>query len=109
MPEFRRPFQLGYFSVLWSMVALLILLVPETSVEADFYRILEDSTSYKILTKTTDLAASQVNYATLGHWEDAPGEVKRIITSPKSDNSDRIYMYTVKQPNQELVKEENKE
>lgn len=103
--EFNNDLQLIYANLPENGV----LLVPETSVEANFYRILEDSTSYKILTKTTDLAASQVNYATLGHWEDAPGEVKRIITSPKSDNSDRIYMYTVKQPNQELVKEENKE
>ena len=32
-------------------------------------------------------------YATLGKIE-VPGTIENIITSSKSDNSDRIYMYT---------------
>lgn len=67
------------------------LLVPADTY--DFYRILEDSTDLTVVTSTDNLTAS--TFASLGVPDSRPSEYRlsRIITSPKSDNSDRIYLY----------------
>lgn len=61
----------------------------------NFYQILADQ---KLLTVADQLPATSelpVSFATLGHTSDVPADITQIITSPKSSNSDRIYMYTV--------------
>ena len=66
------------------------LVVPSDTL--DFYRILEVSTD---LTITDTIPDDTPNLAILGHPEITPSkhQLSRIITSPKSDNSDRIYLY----------------
>ena len=66
------------------------LVVPSDTL--DFYRILEASTDLVIVDTIPDDAP---NLAILGQPEIAPQnyQLSRIITSPKSDNSDRIYLY----------------
>ena len=69
------------------------LYVLEDDTAYQFYRILDERGEYTVrntLPATTELPTA---FATLG-MHDAPGEIHRIITSPKSDNSDRIYTYT---------------
>lgn len=60
----------------------------------NFYQILDQQGKYSVVQEipeeTTDLPS---NFATLGH-EKVTAEIDRIITSPKSYNSDRIYIYT---------------
>lgn len=59
----------------------------------DFYKILESSTDLKIIDSLDDNAGS---LAVLGQLENGGGDyvLSRIITSPKRDNSDIIYLYT---------------
>lgn len=63
-----------------------------------FYRILGDQLDF--IVSDTIPAADQLpeHFATLGHQIDDPTHLAQIITSPKSDNSDRIYLYTLTQP-----------
>ena len=58
----------------------------------DFYKILESRSDIKIIDTTEDVD----KIAVLGKWEEKPEdyELSRIITSPKRDNSDIIYVYT---------------
>ena len=64
---------------------------------------------YQILGSELDLTVSDTlpaadqlpeHFATLGHQLDDPAHLSQIITSPKSDNSDRIYLYTLTQPSE---------
>lgn len=68
------------------------LIAPENT---DFYRILEDDYEFKVY---NELEAWTGNIAVIGKPESIPESygLSRIITSPKSDNSDIIYLYTVK-------------
>ena len=69
------------------------LLVPRNTTEYDFYKILEGKTS--ITVSDTTPASGQI--ASLRKWEKSSDlKISRIITSPKSEDSDRIYLYTVK-------------
>ena len=62
----------------------------------DFYKILEDSTDITITDNTNDLSS----FALLGKPDKIPENfaLQRIITSPMSDNSDIIYLYTFTEP-----------
>lgn len=70
------------------------ILVAEDSLEHHFYRLLGES---RIALDLSDPTLSQV--IALEKIENPPSKfsLSRIITSPKADNSDRIYLYTVKQ------------
>lgn len=87
------------------------LFVHENTIEYDFYKILEDSTSINIIGEINEANTKQLKqYATLEKWKETPnGTLDQIITSPKSNNSDRIYIYTVSPSTQELNSEETKE
>ena len=74
-----------------------ILLIPGGTLEYDFYKILEQHTN---LTVTSNLpeAITSSHIASLGKWPtDLELKLEEIITSSKSENSDRIYIYTVNQ------------
>ena len=68
------------------------LLIPKNTLNYDFYKILEKSTDFKVVSSPEGVSGT---IATLGRLDGAVGERKlhRIITSPKSLNSDRIYIY----------------
>lgn len=73
----------------------------------NFYKILEsDGQGYIIQNSLPEAANLPAKYATLEHQEVA-GTLNRIITSPKSNNSDRIYIYTKNQVTESV--EETKE
>ena len=65
-----------------------------------FYQIL--GSELNLTVSDTLPAADQLpaHFATLGHQLDDPAHLSQIITSPKSDNSDRIYLYTLTQPSE---------
>lgn len=73
------------------------LLLPENSLTLDFYTAYEDRT-HAIKLTTTPTMTNYDHLATLGKWSSFPdnfqGQLTNIITSPKTDNSDRIYLYT---------------
>lgn len=77
-----------------------ILVTQSGSLNHAFYEVYEDRHHAISLMTFEDLQKLNVytNVATLGHAEDLilPDgyRISRIITSPKSDNSDRIYIYT---------------
>ena len=58
----------------------------------DFYKILEESTDLKVVGEIQD----KTDIAVLGKLEDAHENyvLSKIITSPRRDNSDIIYLYT---------------
>ena len=60
----------------------------------DFYKILEASSDIRV----ADDIDGEERVATLGKWETKPTEyaLSQIITSPMRDNSDIIYLYTLK-------------
>ena len=68
------------------------LLISGGTLEYDFYHILDGHTDYKI---TSNIKETGDTIATIGKWgTDIKGrKLYRIITSPKSTNSDRIYIY----------------
>lgn len=68
------------------------LLIPKDTLTHNFYKILEGKTSFKV-TSSPDGVTGPI--ATLGRLDAASKEKKlhRIITSGKSMNSDRIYIY----------------
>lgn len=72
------------------------ILVQGGTLNYDFYRILEDKTDYIITTTASNIYAdsNSSRVATLGKWPSKlPYGLSRIICSPKSTNSDRIYIY----------------
>ena len=67
------------------------ILVSGGTLEYDFYRILADQGKYAV-TSTPESLSGPV--ATLGKWPtDLEKQLSLIIPSPKSQNSDRIYIY----------------
>ena len=72
------------------------ILIPGGTLEYDFYHILEDKGKYIVSSNTPASSEdSEIKkVATLGKWPaKLPYDLKRIITSSKSTNSDRIYLY----------------
>lgn len=63
----------------------------------NFYKILEYGEGNIVVSDTIpDPKKLPQKYATLG-FQEIPGTLNNIITSSKSENSDRIYMYTINQ------------
>ncbi len=77
--------------------------VPENStiyiiddpVAFNFYQILEEEGSYIIEDLIPNRIDLPINFATLGPTDGFENNINQIITSSKSNYSDRIYMYTV--------------
>ncbi len=72
------------------------ILIPAGTLNYDFYKILEEKGLYKVTSNTpsTNDKENIKHLATLGKWPaKLPYDLHRIITSPKSVNSDRIYLY----------------
>lgn len=91
------------------------LYIVDDEVSYHFYQILADQNLFTVSDQLPALNELPASFATLGHIDTIPAEadIAQIITSPKSSNSDRIYMYSVDpeflgQPNIEEVNE-NKE
>lgn len=63
----------------------------------NFYHILDDHHIYTVVDHLPETSDLPTTFTTLGLHDGVPGQIQRIITSPKSDNSDRIYVYTVEQ------------
>jgi len=59
----------------------------------NFYQILDQQGKYTVVQGIPEKEELPERFAVLGH-EKVPADIERIITSPKSDNSDRIYIYT---------------
>lgn len=72
------------------------ILITGGTLEYDFYKILEEKEGY-IVTSNTPSSSDKdrvKKVATLGKWPARlPFNLSRIITSSKSTNSDRIYLY----------------
>ena len=78
------------------------ILVQGGTLSYDFYKILEDKSDYTITTTPSNVYMDSGNsrVATLGKWPSKlPYGLSQIITSPKSTNSDRIYIYEGKKAN----------
>ncbi len=72
------------------------ILVPEDNPNFDFYKILEQRNQYIISSDTpsTNDKTEMSKIATLGKWPaKLPYNLSRIITSQKTSDSDRIYLY----------------
>ncbi|MBR5621044.1 hypothetical protein IKW75_00980 [Candidatus Saccharibacteria bacterium] len=72
------------------------ILIPGGTLEYDFYKILEDTENYTVTSNTPSSSDKDriKKIATLGKWPaKLPYDLSRIITSSKSTNSDRIYLY----------------
>ena len=69
------------------------LYVINDEISYNFLKILQESHTFTVENQIPAPDQLPTKYATLGH-QNIPGELNTIITSPKSDNSDRIYMYT---------------
>lgn len=68
------------------------LIIPAGTLEYDFYHILDDQTNFSVVTSAKEVKNAPV--ATLGKFaNDLNYDLYRVITSPKSTNSDRIYIY----------------
>lgn len=69
------------------------LLISQGTLEFDFYSILEDT---NFLDVESSIPSGAVSVSSLGRWPNPTNlTLNRIITSSKSSNSDRIYIYTV--------------
>ena len=69
------------------------LLIPANTTEYDFFSILED---HHFLDVESSVPSGKNTVSSLGKWSNSGKlTLNRIITSPKSSNSDRIYIYTV--------------
>ncbi len=92
-PPVANQFQTDLMLIRKHLPQKSVLLIPKNTPEYNFYKILEPNIS--IVHK----APTSGPVATLGKWQKRPAkaELNRIITSSKSLNSDRIYLYTVKE------------
>ncbi len=71
----------------------ILLINPETD-NYDFYKLLENYSSYTIVTKLPE-RIEDASVAVLGDTcQDERLELKEIITSPKTRNSGRLYIYS---------------
>lgn len=88
----------------------ITLYVINNDVAYNFYKILEqDGQGYKIENTLPEATSLPSKYATLEHQE-IPGTLNTIITSPKYENSDRLYIYTKNQVAESVEEsEESKE
>lgn len=80
------------------------ILIPAGTVNYDFYKILEEKGDYKVTSNTpSTMDKAEIKHiATLGLWPaKLPYDLSRIITSSKSTNSDRIYLYQDNEVNEE--------
>jgi hypothetical protein len=69
-----------------------IILIDPDDENYNFYKLLEDYNSYTVLTTLPERIDAPV--AVLGRpYQDDKLELKKIITSPKTRNSDRLYIY----------------
>ncbi|MBQ3409831.1 glycosyltransferase family 39 protein [Candidatus Saccharibacteria bacterium] len=69
------------------------LLIPAGTLEYDFYSILEQHHGPRVRSSLSDVLDG-TDIASLGKWTESPNlTIRRIITSSKSSNSDRIYLY----------------
>ena len=66
------------------------LLIDETTKNGDFYRLLGKYNGYEVVSSI----AETDEYATFGANKQENFALKQIITSPKSRNSDRLYIYS---------------
>ncbi len=72
------------------------ILIPFNTIDYNFYKILENKGQYLIASDTPSTQDKEElsRIATLGKWPaKLPYELSRIITSSKSMDSDRIYLY----------------
>lgn len=71
-----------------------VLLIQGGTLEYDFYKILEKHSNLQVTSNLPDaITASHV--ASLGKWPtELELKLEEIVTSSKSENSDRIYIYT---------------
>lgn len=71
------------------------ILIQAGTLKYDFYKILEDCTPYRVTSTIENDTSTPI--ITLGKWPSTiPYKLNRIYTSSKSQNSDRIYLYTDK-------------
>lgn len=84
------------------------LYVINDEISYNFLKILQENHTFTIENQIPAPDQLPTKYATLGH-QNIPGELNTIITSPKSDNSDRIYMYTSNQALEVELNSEEKE
>lgn len=69
-----------------------IIIVDKDDVDYRFYRLLENYNSYTVLTDLPERIDAPI--AVLGRsLDDKNLELKQIVTSPKTRNSDRLYIY----------------
>lgn len=69
-----------------------VLLIPADTLEYDFYKILENQNSHTITATLPDRTDTCI--ATLGKWPaDIDLPLSQIITSAKSQDADRLYIY----------------
>ena len=66
------------------------LLITDDTKNGDFYKLLDKYEDYIIIDHSSDVA----EYAAFSARKDEGFELKQIITSPKSRNSDRLYIYS---------------
>lgn len=88
-------------------------LTPETTlyvlnddIAYQFFSILEAEAICQVSNTLPPTESLPSHFATLGHQEIDVNLIERIITSPKSDNSDRLYIYSV---DHELMPTNNEE
>lgn len=84
------------------------LYVINDEISYNFLKILQENHTFTVENQIPAPDQLPTKYATLGH-QNIPGELNTIITSPKSDNSDRIYMYTSNQALEVELNSEEKE
>ena len=76
------------------------ILISAGTVDYDFYKILEEKGDFNVTSNTPSTGDKEEikHIATLGLWPaKLPYDLSRIITSSKSTNSDRIYLYEANQ------------
>ena len=66
------------------------LLITDDTKNGDFYKLLDKYEDYIIIDHSSDVA----EYAAFSARKDEGFTLKQIITSPKSRNSDRLYIYS---------------
>jgi|InofroStandDraft_1065614.scaffolds.fasta_scaffold19015_2 hypothetical protein len=76
--------------------------ILDDKISYSFFAILDAQGIYHVFDKLPETNQLPDKFATLGLHENMPGEVEHIITSPKSHNSDRIYIYTTQDEEKEL-------
>lgn len=95
-PVVASEFQSDLSLILENIEPHSTILIPADNEGFEFYKILEKKGLYSITSDTpsTQDKAEITKIATLGKWPaKLPYQLSRIITSQKTSNSDRIYLY----------------